>query len=95
VLLDKQDQLRVLEQNLDEFDKFDANRQTNDLDADDSKPRKELLHEIETLFLSYGVLIYVRVQRFTELTAASKCFPMQPEPDGKQSSVKPKSVQCR
>jgi hypothetical protein len=56
ILLGKQDQLRVLEEKLDEFDEGDVNTHTNDLDADDGKPRKELLHEIETLFLSYGAL---------------------------------------
>lgn len=58
ILLDKQDQLRVLEARLDKFDEQDYMNYTTDLESDYMylKPRQELLQEIEAAFSSYGTV---------------------------------------
>jgi hypothetical protein len=55
LLLDKQDQLRLLEEQLDAHDKTDIMRHTRKgLTAAQYEPRKRLLREIERVFTSYG-----------------------------------------
>jgi hypothetical protein len=55
LLLDKQDQLRLLEKQLDAHDKFDVVKHTRKgLTPAQSAPREKLLREIERVFTSYG-----------------------------------------
>lgn len=54
ILLEKQDELRVLETELDELDKKDYRRTTRMLNRDYLMPRQALLLKIETVFMSYG-----------------------------------------
>lgn len=57
ILLDKQDQLRVLEKKLDEFDHAnELNGTTRALTANEICPRNALLAEIELAFNSYGTI---------------------------------------
>jgi hypothetical protein len=58
LLLDSQDELRILEMELDKMDKRDHARdpvalQTRDLCEEDAKPRRELLQRIRTSFCEY------------------------------------------
>jgi hypothetical protein len=55
LLLDKQDQLRLLEEQLDAFDDTDIARHTRrGLKRKQAALRRKLLKEIETVFMSYG-----------------------------------------
>lgn len=55
LLLDKQDQLRLLEEQLDHYDTSDHMRSTRKgLTPEQYAPRAKLLGEIETVFASYG-----------------------------------------
>lgn len=59
ILLDKQDEMRVLEEKLDRMDKRinctdPDSLQTRDINEDDGRPRKELLKKIDTKFCEYG-----------------------------------------
>lgn len=59
LLLDQQDRLRLLEEELDEMDKDDAEynpgrHRTRDLSEEDSYERKELLGRIKEEYLEYG-----------------------------------------
>lgn len=61
LLLNKQDELRVLERKLDRMDTFDARDhptrlQTRDLKEEDAAPKRELLRQIEEKFREYGAL---------------------------------------
>lgn len=55
LLLQKQDDLHVLERELDNFDDADPIRHTTKLGPDQLLPRNALLKEIEDAFLSYGI----------------------------------------
>jgi hypothetical protein len=57
LLLNKQDQLRALEEELDDIDKDDNVRylKSRDMDDADERPRTRLLQEIETKFKEYGI----------------------------------------
>lgn len=69
LLLDKQDELRILEEKLDLMDKQDAELyplrlRTRDLPEEDAKPRRELLKTIRENFCEYGNdLCYRQVQK--------------------------------
>lgn len=55
LLLDKQDQLRILENELDALDVGDQMRHTRlELTPEEFEPRQALLDKIETVFVSYG-----------------------------------------
>ena len=55
LLLDKQDQLRLLEEQLDHYDTSDLMRSTRKgLTPEQYAPRAKLLGEIEAVFTSYG-----------------------------------------
>ena len=59
ILLEKQDEMRILEEKLDRMDQRikrtdPESLQTRDLDEEDSRPRKELLKKIEIKFCEYG-----------------------------------------
>ena len=55
LLLDKQDQLRLLEEQLDHYDRSDPMRSTRKgLTPEQYTPRAKLLGEIEAVFTSYG-----------------------------------------
>lgn len=59
VLLEKQDELRLLEERLDDLDKAmrrkdEDSLRTRDLSEEDGRPRKELLGKIETKSCEYG-----------------------------------------
>jgi hypothetical protein len=59
ILLDKQDEMRILEEKLDRMDQRIKNSdpdslQTRDIAEEDGRPRKELLKRIETKFCEYG-----------------------------------------
>lgn len=55
LLLDKQDQLRLLEEQLDRYDTSDLMRSTRKgLTPEQYAPRAKLLGEIEAVFTSYG-----------------------------------------
>lgn len=77
LLLDKQDQLRLLECRLDEYDR--ANRltaTTRDLSADDIGPRQALLTKIEDMFNSYGTTFpWVRYLSNKPMLMAGSCNP--------------------
>lgn len=54
LLLDKQDQLRILENELDALDAGDPMRHTRlELTPEEFEPRQALLDRIETVFVSY------------------------------------------
>jgi hypothetical protein len=58
LLLEKQDQLRILEERLDTFDRADIFKHTRIAIGDLTShvaPRNLLLREIEDVFLSYGM----------------------------------------
>jgi hypothetical protein len=56
LILDKQDQLRLLEKKLDQHDRADDSRHTRQgLSADQSAAREKLFGEIEEVFTSYGM----------------------------------------
>ena len=57
LLLNKQDQLRALEEQLDDIDKEDDEQYltSRDLDDADERPRTRLLKRIETKFKEYGM----------------------------------------
>jgi len=57
LLLYKQDQLRALEEELDEIDKSDDAEYltSRDMDDTDERPRTQLLTNIETKFKEYGM----------------------------------------
>ena len=57
LLLNKQDQLRALEEELDEIDQDDEPMylKSRDMDDADERPRTRLLEEIETKFKEYGM----------------------------------------
>ncbi len=59
ILLEKQDEMRLLEEKLDRMDKSAKDSdpeslQTRDLAEEDGRPRKELMKKIETKFCEYG-----------------------------------------
>lgn len=59
ILLDKQDEMRILEEKLDRMDQRIKSTdpdslQTRDIAEEDGRPRKELLKRIETKFCEYG-----------------------------------------
>lgn len=59
ILLDKQDEMRILEEKLDRMDQRikdsdPESLQTRDIAEEDGRPRKELLKRIETKFCEYG-----------------------------------------
>jgi hypothetical protein len=56
LLLNKQDQLRALEEQLDEIDNEDDEEhlKSRDVDDADETPRTRLLKKIETKFKEYG-----------------------------------------
>ncbi len=59
ILLDKQDEMRILEEKLDRMDQRIKDSdpdslQTRDIAEEDGRPRKELLKRIETKFCEYG-----------------------------------------
>lgn len=54
LILEKQANLHILEQQLDQYDESDINRFTRDLDQEDLLPRAEILDKIEKAFESYG-----------------------------------------
>jgi hypothetical protein len=59
LLLEKQDELRVLEKKLDKYDSDvekirAANLMTRDLRPEDAIPRKELMDRLEKKFCDYG-----------------------------------------
>lgn len=59
ILLDKQDEMRILEEALDRMDQSTKSTdpdslQTRDIAEEDGRPRKELLKKIETKFCEYG-----------------------------------------
>lgn len=59
ILLDKQEELRLLEEELEELDEIDEGinalrLRTRDLGEDEGRPRRELLQRIETAFCQYG-----------------------------------------
>lgn len=57
LLLDKQDQLRLLEEQLDLHDRGDPVRHTRkNLRPEQYAPRAKLLREVEEVFTSYGAL---------------------------------------
>lgn len=56
LILEKQDQLRILEERLDGFDKSDFMKHTRNLDPDSLRPWQALLQEIEAAFTSYGTV---------------------------------------
>ena len=60
LLLDQQDQLRLLEEELDERDQDDAENNPNrnitrDLPEEDSRERRELLVRIKREYCEYGI----------------------------------------
>jgi hypothetical protein len=57
LLLNKQDQLRALEEQLDEIDRGDDEEYltSRDMDDADERPRSKLLKKIETKFKEYGM----------------------------------------
>jgi hypothetical protein len=59
LLLNKQDQLRALEEQLDEIDNEDDEEhlKSRDIDDADETPRTRLLKKIETKFKEYGMLL--------------------------------------
>ena len=59
LLLNKQDQLRALEQQLDQIDSSDEEEYLTSRDNDeaDERPRTKLLRRIETNFKEYGMHI--------------------------------------
>lgn len=56
LLLNKQDELRILEEELDHMDRISRESQlvTRDLAEKDAEPRRELFARIETKFHEYG-----------------------------------------
>ena len=59
LLLNKQDQLRALEEQLDEIDNGDDEEhlKSRDVDDADETPRTRLLRKIETKFKEYGLFL--------------------------------------
>jgi hypothetical protein len=59
LLLNKQDQLRALEEQLDEMDRGDDEEylKSRELDDADDRPRTKLLKKIEVKFREYGMCI--------------------------------------
>ena len=58
ILLEKQDEMRILEEKLDRMDQRikdsdPTSLQTRDLTEEESRPRKELLNKIELKFCEY------------------------------------------
>src|ERR1700712_961884 len=58
LLLNKQDQLRALEEQLDEIDRGDDEEYltSRDMDDADERPRTRLMKKIETKFREYGMI---------------------------------------
>ena len=58
LLLNKQDQLRALEEQLDEIDRTDDEEYltSRDMDDADERPRTKLLKKIEIKFKEYGMI---------------------------------------
>src|SRR6266536_5757218 len=59
LLLDKQDELRLLEEELDEIDKYDAKdfpvrHKTRNLSEEDARERRDLLGKIKKEYCEYG-----------------------------------------
>lgn len=84
LLLDKQDQLRLLEERLDRYDDADPLKATRKgLTTEQYASRAKLLGEIETVFTSYGA--YKLSSTLLELIDSSWFDPKQSDVDVKQS----------
>ena len=87
LLLDKQDQLRLLEEQLDLHDRDDPVRHTRkNLEPEQYAPRAKLLREVEEVFTSYGMLAFCRIARVLELMLSSRSPTKRASIDVKQPS---------
>ena len=87
LLLDKQDQLRLLEEQLDLHDGGDPVRHTRKgLTPEQYAPRAKLLREVEEVFTSYGMLVIFQTARLSKLTISSRSLTKRASIDVKQSS---------
>lgn len=73
LLLEKQDELRKLEQKLDNYDKKvqkvrATNLMTRDLKPDDAAPRKEIMDKLEQKFREYGKISFLMSTHLRALT---------------------------
>lgn len=98
VLLNKQDQLRELEKDLDRLDKLDSKKDPSVLksrekdDAVNSR-RKKLLSEIEEKFKEYGHFTLYQSYHLT-LISTSSAPGCCPRPCGVQPTVRPRLLEC-
>ena len=85
LLLDKQDQLRLLEEQLDLHDDGDPVRHTRKgLTPEQYAPRAKLLREIEQVFTSYGMMSIFQTAWLLMLTVSSQPFTRWASIDVKQ-----------
>ena len=87
LLLDKQDDLRRLQEALDTYDKDNPLiLTTRSLTEDEALPRKHLLHNIEQAITSYSMLIKFLIRQFeySHIDSQLPCY--SPEIDGVSST---------